>query len=107
MARRPVSRQQNSTVDPIVLENVVLPLAGMTMVVILGLPIVRAVVRRIEQKGGGASDPPLRIEVDELRAQVERVAELRDRVVELEERVEFTERVWARERSPGRLPPGE
>lgn len=93
--------------DPIVLETVVLPLAGMALVVTLGLPVVRAVVRRIEQKGGGASEPRLRLEMDELRAQVEGVAELRDRVLELEERVDFTERMLARERSPGRLPAGE
>lgn len=93
--------------DPIVLENVVLPLAGMTMIVILGLPIVRAFVRRIERKGGDASDSRLRSEIDELRAQLDAITELRDRVLELEERVDFTERVLARDRSPGRLPAGE
>lgn len=88
-------------------ENVILPLAGMALAVILGLPIIRAVVRRIERKGSEASVAELsalRAEVADLRARLEGGEHLGERLIELEERLDFTERMLTRQRAPDRLP---
>lgn len=64
-------------------------------------PLVRALARRIEHKGG--SDPALRAEVEHLRQRLGDVEVLQARVVELEERLDFAERLLAQPREQDQL----
>lgn len=64
-------------------------------------PIMRALARRLEGRGG---DPALRGELEELRERVGEVDLLQQRVAELEERLDFTERLLTQvSREPHRL----
>lgn len=64
-------------------------------------PIGRAVGRHIEgpTHGRPADDPAVR----DLRNRVERLEAERARLAELEDRIDFTERVLAQQREPGRI----
>ena len=67
--------------------------------VILGFPIIRAVVRRIDRGTGSdrlGDGQALRAEIEHLRSQLEA----------LEERAEFTERLLAQERDRRQVGPG-
>jgi Tfp pilus assembly protein PilO len=57
-------------------------------------PIMRALARRIESKGG--ADPALRAELEQLQLRVGDVDALQVRVAELEERLDFAERLLTR-----------
>ena len=75
---------------------------------VLGYPIVKAVVGRIEHKGAGrlaGGDEMLRVEVDELRSRVEVLEQSEHRLTEVEERLDFTERVLTQKTREG-LPGG-
>lgn len=87
--------------DPVLINQLIIPIAGMLTGIVLGLPVIRAVVRYVERKGAGG-DAVLREELDELRHRVEVMEEVRHRMLELEERVDFAERLLteARERPP-------
>lgn len=65
-------------------------------------PFGRALAERMS-RGGRQLSPDQTAETEALRAEVE---ELRWRLGELEERQDFTERVLARDKEGGRLPPG-
>lgn len=95
--------------DPMFIENLIIPLAGMATGIILGLPIVRVIVKVVERRlGPRASDgevKELQGEVERLRAQVGGMEDMAYRLAELEERVDFTERVLARHKEP-QLPHG-
>jgi hypothetical protein len=69
----------------------IIPLA-----LVFGIPVAKALARRIEAQTAPRDEPPL--------AELE---ELRQRVAELEERVDFTERLLARQQEPERLGKGE
>lgn len=87
--------------DFLMWNEVIIPLVGMAMATILGFPIVRAVVRRIESKASRVDDrevTALRSEVAELRQRLEGLEEAGQRVAELEERVDFAERMLAQQR---------
>lgn len=87
-------------------EGLIVPIAGMLTGIILGLPLIRALVRHIERQAVGGGEPPdeaLRAEVQELRQRIEAMDDVRERLTDLEERQEFTERVLARQRQPGAL----
>jgi hypothetical protein len=63
---------------------------------VLGLPIVKAVVRRFEGKGPGSLtgvDDRLRIEVEDLRARLDAIELVDHRLTDVEERLDFAERV--------------
>jgi Tfp pilus assembly protein PilO len=64
-------------------------------------PLVRALARRLEGKGG--KDPALQRELEQLQQRLAEVDALHSRVAELEERLDFTERLLARSREPDRL----
>jgi hypothetical protein len=70
--------------------------------VIILWPLMRALGRRLEGKGGGG-DPALRSDVEHLHTRLSEVDALQARVAELEERVDFTERLLAQTREPDRL----
>jgi hypothetical protein len=70
-------------------------------VVVLRGPLGKALADRI---AGRTSPEGTSAETEALRGEVE---ELRYRLTDLEERLDFTERVLARHKSPGQLPPAE
>ncbi len=75
---------------------------------VLGYPLVKAVVSRIERKGPGrlaAGDDGLRAEVEELRARLDAIEQVEHRLTDVEERLDFTERVLTHHRQE-RLPGG-
>jgi Tfp pilus assembly protein PilO len=75
---------------------------ALVMIVLLSLiaatvvlwPLMRALARRIESKGG--ADPALRAELEQLQLRVGDVDALQLRVSELEERLDFAERLLTR-----------
>lgn len=68
---------------------------GATVVGLAFSPIGRALAERIRHRGVQPEPDP---------AVHEELSRLRDDVAELQERLEFTERVLAQRREPGRLP---
>lgn len=66
-----------------------------------GLPLLKALIRRLEGKQVESGVTPG--ELDDLRARVAEVEELRHRVAELEERVDFSERLLAQSAPQERL----
>lgn len=73
------------------------------VVLMLTLPLVRALARRIEGKHL-APDPGLQAELEDLRSRVGELEQQQVRVHELEERIDFTERLLAQQREQARLP---
>ena len=90
--------------DVMILSLMIL-VAGCTIVL---WPLMRAIGRRIEAKGVGHGEDPtdIRAELDQLQARVGQVEGVQARLAELEERVDFTERLLAQKREPGRLQGG-
>lgn len=84
---------------------VMLSLAALGAAVIILWPIMRALGRRIEKRGG---DPELRQEVATLRTRIEETERAalasgdiewsQERIGELEDRIEFVERLLTREK---------
>lgn len=93
--------------DAVVINELIIPLAGMVTGILLGLPIVRAAVRFVERKTTGTSDldrvRALEDQTEDLRARVEAVETVRERLVELEERVDFAERMLTHQNAQSRL----
>ena len=91
--------------DFIFWNEIIIPLAGMALtgilIVVVGLPLVKALVRRIEGKGAAAGDA----EVAALRAEVAELRQRLDGMAELEERVDFAERMLAQQRQARPLGP--
>jgi hypothetical protein len=85
------------------------PIAGIVAAVILGLPIVRVIVRAIDRRTGGSPSGQALPAADlaDVRGQLEQLHEVTARVDELEERLDFAERLLAQQRVHGRLPAGE
>ena len=78
-------------------------LAALAATTIVLYPLLRAIARRIEGRGG--MDNAARVELEELRARVAQLEEGHPRLLELEERVDFAERLLA-QREPARLREG-
>jgi hypothetical protein len=73
------------------------------VVLMLTLPLVKAIARRIEGKHL-APDPGLLAELEDLRSRMGELEQNQTRVHELEERIDFTERLLAQQREQSRLP---
>jgi hypothetical protein len=73
------------------------------VVLMLTLPLVKAIARRIEGKHL-APDPGLLAELEDLRSRMGELEQNQARVHELEERIDFTERLLAQQREQARLP---
>jgi hypothetical protein len=73
------------------------------VVLMLTLPLVKAIARRIEGKHL-APDPGLLAELEDLRSRMGELEQNQARVHELEERIDFTERLLAQQREQSRLP---
>jgi Tfp pilus assembly protein PilO len=80
---------------------VMIVLLVMTACTIVLWPLVRALARRLEGRGG--QDAALRGEVDQLQQRLGEVDQLQVRIAELEDRLDFTERMLAQSREPDRL----
>jgi Tfp pilus assembly protein PilN len=80
---------------------VMIVLLVMTACTIVLWPLVRALARRLEGRGG--QDAALRGEVEHLQQRLGEVDQLQVRIAELEERLDFTERMLAQSREPDRL----
>lgn len=80
---------------------VMIVLLVMTACTIVLWPLVRALARRLEGRGG--QDAALRGEVEHLQQRLGEVDQLQIRIAELEERLDFTERMLAQSREPDRL----
>lgn len=88
---------------------VLIPLAGIAMVGVLGLQVVKAVVAAIERKSaarGGGDVAGLRAEMEEMRARLDYLEEQGTRLAELEERLDFSERLLTQQRDRAQLGPG-
>jgi hypothetical protein len=72
---------------------VMIVLAALAACTIVLWPIVRALARRLEGRGG---DPALRSEVEQMQHRLAEVDGLQARVAELEDRLDFAERLLAR-----------
>jgi Tfp pilus assembly protein PilO len=73
---------------------VMIVLAALTAATIVLWPIVRALARRLEGRGG--VDAALRNELEQVQHRIAEVDALQIRVAELEERLDFAERLLAR-----------
>jgi Tfp pilus assembly protein PilN len=81
---------------------VMIVLLVMTACTIVLWPLVRALARRLEGRGGQDASA-LRGEVEHLQQRLGEVDQLQVRIAELEERLDFTERMLAQSREPDRL----
>lgn len=92
------------------LEDILIPIAGMATGLILLLPVVRAVVRIVEKKVTGKVESEelltLRDEIRIIQDRLERVEYGDDRIAELEERLDFAERLLAQQRDVPRVEGG-
>ncbi len=70
-----------------------------TVIMLFG-PLVRALARRLEGRGGSTE---LLADVEALQGRVDQLEAGQSRVAELEERLDFAERLLAQTREPGRL----
>ncbi|HEY7479137.1 MAG TPA: hypothetical protein VH680_01365 [Gemmatimonadales bacterium] len=84
---------------PVLVLIVALSLLAATIIL---WPVMRALGRRLEARGGG--DPAVRAELEQLQQRLGEVDHLQQRVAELEERIDFTERMLARAQPPAALP---
>jgi Tfp pilus assembly protein PilO len=73
-------------------------IAALTAGVIMLWPLMRALGRRLEGKGG--MDQALRADLEQLHSQLGDIDALQHRIAELEERVDFTERLLAQAHDP-------
>ena len=83
------------------LENILVPLAGMVTGLILLFPVVRATVRIAEKKITGRAESEellmLREDIRVVHERLDRVEDGDHRIAELEERLDFTERMFAQQ----------
>lgn len=86
--------------DPVMVTVVLIVFAVVGGIVLW--PLMRALARRIEGRGG---DVELHHEVDELRVRVQELELQQQRLAEVEDRLEFAERLLA-QRSEGRIGSG-
>ena len=81
---------------------VLIVLGALTAATIILWPIMRALARKMEGKGG--ADPALKAELEQMHHLLAEVEPLQARVAELEERLDFAERLLAQAKDPERLP---
>ena len=86
--------------DPFLVNNLVIPIAGMITGVVISIGFFKTVRHGIDRKASGSVDARLTTEVAELHARVEALEHGSDRVDELEDRLDFAERLLARVEGP-------
>jgi hypothetical protein len=93
---------QERLVDPFVINNLIIPLAGMGTAVVLGLGVLRVIRTGIERQRGASAAQELEGTVRDLHQRVEALEQAGHQVAELEDRIDFAERLLARQRESGR-----
>jgi flagellar biosynthesis/type III secretory pathway M-ring protein FliF/YscJ len=78
-----------------------LALIGLVILIVLW-PVMAAVARRIDRRGG--EDPALRGDVEELRRRLADLESAQGHITELEDRLDFAERLLSQQREAARLP---
>jgi hypothetical protein len=96
------SVDQERIVDPFVVNNLVIPLAGMGTAIILGLGVLRVIRTGIERQRAGSAAQELEGAVRDLQQRVETLEQTEHHVAELEDRIDFAERLLAQQRESGR-----
>lgn len=81
--------------DLILIDRLIIPLAGMATGVILGTALFRTLRYYIDRRSSGAGGEEMRQELAELRERLDQLEHRADRVDELEERLDFAERLLA------------
>lgn len=94
-------RPEEQLVDPFVINNLIIPLAGMGTGIVLGLGVLRVIRTAIERHRTGAAALQLEGAVRDLQQRVESLEQAGQEVAELEDRIEFAERLLARQRESG------
>ncbi len=87
--------------DPFVINNLIIPLAGMGTAVVLGLGVLRVIRTGIERQRTGAAAQELEGAVGDLQQRVESLEQAGHHVADLEDRIDFAERLLARQRESG------
>ncbi len=77
---------------------------GGSMFLLAISPVGKAIAARIQSQSGGSNDQLRRV-LESHETVLEELEHVRQDVVELQERVDFTERLLARHRDQGQLPP--
>ena len=92
--------------DPMFINNLIIPIAGMLTGIVLGLPVINAVVGIIEHKVGmrASGEDQIAPAMHEVRDQLSAFEERIDhRLTDIEERIDFTERVLTQHRDRSAL----
>ena len=82
--------------DPFLINNLIIPIAGMITGVVISVVFFKTVRHLIDRRGAGSIDADLKAEVAELHSRIDALEHRGDRVDELEDRVDFAERLLAR-----------
>ncbi len=82
--------------DPWVVNQLIIPLAGMATGIIIGAGFFKTVRHFIDRRGSSAADSELRGEIADLHARIDALEHGRDRFDELEDRLDFAERLLAK-----------
>ncbi len=98
-AARPVGPGANR--DPYIVNNLIIPLAGMGTAIVLGLGVLRVIRTGIERQRVGSAAQELEGTVRDLQHRIEALEQAGHHVAELEDRIDFAERLLARQRELG------
>ncbi len=82
--------------DPFLINDLIIPIAGMITGVVISIGFFKTVRHLIDRKAAGSVDAGLKTEVTELHARIDALEHRSDRVDELEDRIDFAERLLAR-----------
>ncbi len=96
-----VRRPRSSALDPFLVNNLIIPIAGMITGVVVSIGFFRTVRHAIDRKASGSVDAGLTTEIAELHARIDALEHRSDRVDELEDRIDFAERLLARASESG------
>ena len=86
--------------DPFLVNDLLIPIAGMITGVVICIGFFRTVRHVIDRKGSGSADANLTGEVADLHARIDALERRTELIDELEDRVDFAERLLARGERP-------
>ena len=89
--------------DPLIINDLIIPIAGMLTGVVLSVGFFRTVRHFIDRKTGGSLDVDLKAEVADLQSRIDALEHRSERVDEIEDRLDFTERLLARKTESDQL----
>ncbi len=86
--------------DPFLINNLVIPIAGMITGVVICIGFFKTVRHLIDRKSVRSPDASLTAEVAELHARIDGLERRTELIDELEDRIDFAERLLARGPDP-------